>query len=206
MWDELPQFQLLVVDESDAIVAELQTAPLAWDGIVENLPEGIDAAIREAVEGRRRGQVPNVLCAMAAEIAPAYRGAGLATFGLEAMRNLAASRGLTHLIAPVRPSEKHRYPITPIAEYANWRRPDGLHPDPWIRVHQRLGARIVGVSPQSLRISGSVEEWESWTGLPLPASGAYVFPDGLAPLAVDCEAGSAVYYEPNIWLVHDLTM
>ena len=204
LWVELPEYQLLVVDESETIVAELQTAPLAWDGVDEHLPIGIDVAIRDAVEGRRAGTTPTALCAMAAEIAPAFRGAGLATVGLEAMRTLAVSHGLTHLIAPVRPSEKHRYPLTPIEEYCSWRRSDGLSPDPWIRVHQRLGARIAGFAPRSMRISGSVAEWESWIGLPLPATGTYVFPEGLAPLEVDRAADVALYYEPNVWLVHDL--
>jgi hypothetical protein len=47
-----------------------------------------------------------------------------------------------------------------------------------------------------------VAEWEAWTGLALPDSGAYVFPDGLAPLRVDREADRATYWEPNVWMVH----
>jgi hypothetical protein len=53
-----------------------------------------------------------------------------------------------------------------------------------------------------MRITGSVADWERWTGLPLPESGSYVFPHGLAPLAVDREAGAAEYWEPNVWMVH----
>src|SRR5258708_31304265 len=40
--------------------------------------------------------------------------------------------GLGLLIAPVRPSWKDRYPLIPIAEYAAWRRADGLPFDPWM--------------------------------------------------------------------------
>jgi hypothetical protein len=47
---------------------------------------------------------------------------------------------------------------------------------------------------------GSVGEWESWTGMVFPEPGAYVFPHGLAPLAVDTERG--VYWEPNVWMIH----
>jgi hypothetical protein len=55
-----------------------------------------------------------------------------------------------------------------------------------------------------MRISGTVAEWEGWTGLPLPESGEYVFPQGLAPLSVDREQDLAVYFEPNVWVEHPL--
>ena len=51
--------------------------------------------------------------------------------------------------------------------------------------NERLGARIGPVLPESLRITGSVAEWTSWTGLAFPVSGSYVFPEGLAPVEID---------------------
>jgi hypothetical protein len=36
----------------------------------------------------------------------------------------------------------------------------------------------------------------------LPVSGEYVFPDGLALVAVDHDADRALYWEPNIWVRH----
>ena len=56
--------------------------------------------------------------------------------------------------------------------------------------------------PESLLITGTVAEWESWTGLPLPADGDFVFPEGLAPLHVDRTADRCTYWEPNVWMVH----
>jgi hypothetical protein len=53
-----------------------------------------------------------------------------------------------------------------------------------------------------MRITGSVDEWETWTGLALPESGEYVFPRGLAPLTVDRDADLAGYWEPNVWMIH----
>jgi hypothetical protein len=35
-----------------------------------------------------------------------------------------------------------------------------------------------------------------------PESGEYVFPEGLAPLAVDREADLGRYWEPNVWMRH----
>lgn len=203
--DELPQFQAVVVDRGSGVtVAELHTGPLGWDGVDAHLPSGIDGALRSVVEGRRAGRGTNTLCAMAAEISPSARGTGLATVAVEVMLSVARSHGYGHLIAPVRPSWKERYPLVPIERYVTWRRPDGYSIDPWIRVHQRLGARISTPVPESMRISGTVAEWEQWTDMVFPESGTYVFPHGLATVHIDREADRGLYYEPNVWLIHDV--
>ena len=41
------------------------------------------------------------------------------------MAGLARDAGLAHLIAPVRPTLKDRYPTIPIERYARWMRPMG---------------------------------------------------------------------------------
>jgi len=70
-------------------------------------------------------------------------------------------------------------PLTPIERCLSWRRQDGTHVDPWLRTHERLGADIVKVAPESTRISGNVSEWEEWTERALPESGTYVVPGAL---------------------------
>ena len=35
-----------------------------------------------------------------------------------------------------------------------------------------------------------------------PETGEYVFPRGLAPLTIDREADTGLYFEPNVWVVH----
>jgi hypothetical protein len=201
--EELPEFQFALYDEAaDAVLAEGHTGPLAWNGDDAALPDGIDAAIASVVEGRRAGRPTDTLCALAAEVAPGARRGGLAGELLHGMRELAGRAGLRRLIAPVRPSWKERYPLAPIERYVTWRRADGQLLDPWMRLHERLGARVATPLPRSMLISGSVEDWERWTGLPLPESGEYVFPHGLAPLAVDRGAGICTYWEPNVWMVH----
>jgi hypothetical protein len=102
----------------------------------------------------------------------------------------------------VRPSWKDRYPLTPIERYVRWRRPDGQLLDPWMRVHERLGARVTTTLPESLLITGSVGEWESWTGLVFPETGDYVFPEGLTTVRIDRDQDRGTYWEPNVWMVH----
>jgi len=85
-----------------------------------------------------------------------------------------------------------------------WRRADGQLLDPWLRVHERAGGRVATPLPRSMLITASVAQWRSWTGVDLPASGDYVFPAGLAPAHVDVDADLVTYWEPNVWVVHEV--
>lgn len=206
-WDsldtDLPQFQFVLYDEAnDEVVAEANTGPLWWEGRGEALPDGIDSAMEQIFARARGGGPVNTLCALAAAVPREGRARGLAEQLLGAIRTIAGRQGLTHVVAPVRPSWKDRYPLAPIERYIQWRREDGQLLDPWMRVHERLGARVSTPLPRSMRITGSVTEWESWTGMAFPDSGDYVFPDGLAPVHIDRSADLGSYWEPNVWMVH----
>jgi hypothetical protein len=203
--DNFSDFQAVLYDaETDVVVGELHTGPMSWDGHETHLPSGIDAAIRAVVDGRGDG-VAETLCAFAVEISPDARGRGLAEQALLAMSGLAERHGLSHLVAPVRPSWKERYPLTPIEEYVLWRRADGLLLDPWLRIHERVGGRLATPLPRSMLITGTLTEWESWVGIAFPRSGEYVFPGGLALLDVDVQEDLGTYWEPNVWVVHAVT-
>ena len=201
--EELADYQFVLYDaESDQAVAEGHTGPLWWDGADDTLPSGIDDAIERIFAGVRAGRPVNALCALAAEIPREGRGLGLAEQLLKAMRTIGERQRLTHLIAPVRPSLKERYPLAAIERYVRWRRDDGQLLDPWMRVHERLGARVATPLPRSLRITGTVAEWESWTQMAFPESGDYVFPEGLATVHINREEDRGSYWEPNVWMVH----
>lgn len=196
--EERPEFQLHLVDDDDTILARIRSIPLRFDGSVADLPAGIDGAI---ARGFDEGGA-NVLCALVIMVPRDVQGRGLSAEALRAMRDAASRNGLGALIAPVRPSWKERYPLTAIERYATWRRADGLLFDPWLRVHERLGATVLKPEPQSLRITGTIAEWEEWTALPFPESGEYVFPHGLAPVSIDRDADAGRYWEPNVWMQH----
>jgi hypothetical protein len=193
--------QFLIWDtEAEQVVARGRSIPFRWNGTLEDLPAGIDAMGLRAV---RDTAPPTVLSALAAEVVPERQGGGVSRLVVETMARLAVHVGLEALIAPVRPSWKDRYPLIPIDQYAAWSREDGLPFDPWLRVHVRLGATILRPEPHSMRITGSIAEWASWTGLEFPADGQYVFPGGLAPLEV--RDGTGRYWEPNVWMLHRIT-
>ena len=206
-WEQLfevfPGFQFVLYDdEQDEVIAEGHTLPCDWDGTADGLGEGIDATIASAFQAHQAGRRPTALCALAAEIRPRFQGGGLAKRMLDVMADLARDAGLGHLIAPVRPSHKDRYPITPIEQYVSWTRPDGEPFDPWIRIHTRRGGQIVKTIPHSMRITGTVAEWEEWTGMQFPGDGEFTFPAGLATVHIDHAQDRGSYWEPNVWIVH----
>ena len=198
--EERPDFQFHLVDGDGEILARARSIPVRWDGTVDDLPAGIDGAI---ARGFDEGGA-NTLCALVIMVPLDLQGRGLSAVAVRGMVELARRHELGALIAPVRPSWKERYPLVPIERYAGWRRSDGLLFDPWLRVHERLGARVLKVEPRSLRISGSVAEWEQWTEMSFPESGDYWFPRGLATVRIDRGTDRGEYWEPNVWMQHAL--
>jgi hypothetical protein len=128
----------------------------------------------------------------------------LSAWLLTGVRDRCAALGFGSLFGPVRPSHKSFEPTVPIADYVARRRPDGLPADPWLRVHERLGAHIVKIAPTSMTISGTLAGWRDWTGLPFDVSGDVVVPGALVPVHASVEQDHAVYVEPNVWMQHPL--
>lgn len=198
------EYQLILLDGDGTIAATSNSAPLAWDGVDAHLPDGWDRQFEQTARDLEGGAAVNTLGALQIVVDPARRGTGLAGFMVEAMRANARAHGFRTLIACVRPTEKDRYVLTPIERYAFWTRPDGEPFDAWVRLHVRLGARIVRGSPRAMTIRGSVGDWERWTGMAFPDTGDYVLPVAAAPVHIDREADEGVYHDPNIWVVHDI--
>jgi len=194
---ELPHLQLILWDEDhDRVVGHARTLPARE---AEGLPGGIDDML-ELWFGDGGRPEPDVLSAMVAVVDRNHHGGGLSRLLIEGMRDLAAREGYSSLIAPVRPTWKERYPLIAMDDYVRWTRDDGLPFDPWLRVHARLGAELIEVCPASMRVEGSREEWEEWTGMHFPDDGDYVVPGALVP--VQFEDGRGVYVEPNVWMRH----
>lgn len=198
--DEQPDFQFTLVGDGDEIFARGRSVAMRWNGTVADLPAGIDGAI---ARGFDEGGA-NTLCALVIMVPRDLQGRGLSAEAVKGMASLARRHGFGSLIAPVRPSWKERYPLVEIEHYAEWRRPDGLLFDPWMRVHERLGAEVLKPEPKSLRITAPVADWEAWTGLTFPVSGDYWFPEGLTTVEIDRERNEGRYWEPNVWMRHAL--
>lgn len=206
--DRYLDFALAAVDrdEPDRVIARGFSVPFAFrDGTPGRNalpPGGWAAVIRWAGEDWRAGRRPTVVSALEITVLPPYRGRGISQLMLAAMIANMWERGFGDLYAPIRPSDKHREPLVPFAEYVARRRGDGLPHDAWLRAHVRAGARIITVAPCSMIVAGTIAEWREWTGIEFTRSGDVVVPGALAPVHVSCEQDHAVYVEPNLWVHH----
>jgi GNAT superfamily N-acetyltransferase len=201
-----PHFQFALLDaQDDSLVAAGNFLALAWDDDAKQLPDdGWNWVMYQAKQDYLAGKTPTIASALSITVDPARRGQNLSRTMVSAMRDLARQAGFRRLIAPVRPTWKPRYPLTPMTEFIRWTTAEGLPLDPWMRVHARLGARVIKPCERSMILTGTVAEWEQWLNLPLPSSGVYVGPGLLSTLEVDKEADLGVSVEPNVWMEHPL--
>jgi hypothetical protein len=204
MRERFPHLQIVLFDADDGErpIGRGQTMPVRWDGTLAGLPGGVDDATLQAV-ALADGEA-DTLSAMVASLDPRVRGRGLSRLIIDGMRRAAVAAGLKALIAPVRPTLKLLYPLVPMERYVEWRRGDGLLFDPWLRLHERLGAKLLRVAPGSMTIDGTVADWEAWAGMAFPESGEYVVGGALAPVEIDREGDRGAYVEPNVWMLHSV--
>lgn len=204
-WDRVrawfPEFQVVLLGDDEPVAAGWGV-PVDWDGSPADLPTGYTDTLRRAVRGRETGVAPNTLVICAAVVLPSHSRSGLAAELLVALRDLPAVSTLAHVLAPVRPASKARYPLTSVDVYAAWTRSDGLPLDPWLRTHVRIGGKVIAIAPCSQGFSATVARWEDWAAMPLPSTGQYLLRDALAPLQVDRERDVGTMIEANIWVQH----
>jgi len=196
-----PELQLLALDQG-RVLARLNAVPMRWSGQDEDLPEqGWDHALGMAFRpGMPAGATAVSL--IEARMDPAATSRGLSAQLLVAAREHVRRLGYADLLAPIRPTLKHLEPDTPMVDYLDRQRPDGLPHDPWLRTHLRIGGRLVRICPAAMTIAGSLREWREWTALPFDRSGPAYVEGALNPVHVSVENDYAVYVEPNVWIDH----
>lgn len=196
-----PDF-VLVATEGPDLIARGFSVPFAARAALP--ATGWDQVLIWAFKDHNGGVAPNTVSAIEIAIRRDQRGNGLSTAVLAAMRDNVRAHGLTELVAPVRPNHKYLEPATPMSEYAFRTREDGLPYDPWLRVHVRAGGVIDSIAPASMVVTGSLNDWRSWTDLPFDRPGPTQVPGALSPVHCDTESDHAVYVEPNVWIRHTL--
>ncbi|AJF65572.1 hypothetical protein [Streptomyces vietnamensis] len=202
---EFPEYVLVATDAENAVVARGFSVPFALDvdGRRALPARGWDEVLNWAFSDLRHGRETDTVSAIEITVHLDHLGKGISHTMLAAMRENAGKRGFAELVAPVRPNGKHLEAEASIHEYAfRTREADGLPHDPWLRVHVRAGGVIEAVAPASMTVSGSLEQWREWTGLPFDTDGPVEVKGALVPVHCEATRGYAVYVEPNVWVRH----
>lgn len=206
LFDRFSDYQFALMDtQTNRMAAMGNSLPFHWDDDISELPEkGWDWVFLKAIEDHKNSVAPNIQSAIQIAIHPDYRSQGLSTEMIRAMRDIGRSKGFKYLVAPVRPSQKSHYPLLSIDDYIKWTNDEGLPFDAWLRVHVRVGARILKPCHEAMTIRGTRLDWEEWTGMKFPQSGTYHIPGALNPMEINIEKDEGIYIEPNIWIVHPI--
>jgi GNAT superfamily N-acetyltransferase len=201
VWSDLA---LLALDGAEIVARGFSVGfAMGDDTGREDLPsDGWDGVVRWSWLDRIAGRAPTHISAVEVTVRGDRRETGIATEMVRAMIRNADRLGFRQMAAPVRPIDKQHEPNAPMSEYALRVRSDGLPADRWMRIHARLGAETRAVCPNSMVISGSLDQWRTWTGLPFDESGEVNVRGALVPVHVDVAQHHAVYVEPNVWMVH----
>ena len=204
LFEDFRSFQFGLWDDAGHLVAVGNSIPLICDGTRADLPRDMPEILERGVAAHRDGRRATALSALAAIVEPQHRARGLSRRIIESMGDLARRHGLTTLVAPVRPTLKALYPLTPMNRYITWKRANGAAFDPWIHVHETMGAEILEVAPTAMVITDTVSRWEDWTGLRFPESGSYVVAGAFQPVTIDLRRNVGRYEEANVWMRHPL--
>ncbi len=200
--EEYADYQLCLVDEERGYpVAVANCAPLYCPDANALPPEGWDWVVEQGAN-RKRGQKPNMLGALAISVPALYRSKGYARMMIQALLGLAAEKGLSGLIAPVRPSAKAQHPRVSIHDYVTWTDNRGRTYDPWLRSHLSAGGKLVGPCERSMVVEEHVGFWENWANQKFETSGDYELDGALVPVKIDLERQRGRYEEPNVWVAY----
>ncbi len=130
------------------------------------------------------------VCALGVSIDPTARGRG------HSKRLLAEAKArFGAFVVPVRPTAK---PVGQAMEdYLTQTTIEGLSVDPWLRTHQRIGGRVMGVSARAMQMKAPWRQWEQWLGASPSKHNSLV-----GTLTQQGEMG--LYSEANVWVQHGL--
>lgn len=95
-------FQVLLCDSGDKVMAVGHTISFVWDGTIEDLPATMNEIMDRAMDGYQTRQLPTTLSAVAAMVAQPFQKQGLSSAVLRAMKSVAVEHNLQNFIAPVR--------------------------------------------------------------------------------------------------------
>jgi GNAT superfamily N-acetyltransferase len=183
--------------------------PCRWDGVwnAQILERGwpglVDATLAGTIDG-----TPDTLAGLLVAIRKDMRRRGFSTVVLRAFQAAARRQRFERMIIPALPHSKWRLPEMNINEYAALRKGTELF-DPWLRVHERSGGRIISTVPSHCLAYG-LDSWNDYFGYSHWESGRFALtprPDLRIdePVEVDAEAAIITLQWSAIWVEYPVS-
>ena len=173
-----------------------------WNKKLELLPdEGWDWLIQKGISDYESSIKPNCLGGLQIGISKKYQNQGYSKKIINLAKELSKKNNFLYFIIPIRPTYKYKYPLIEMEKYINWNKDKKIY-DPWIRIHKNCGAEIIKICKKSMTFTGTIKEWEEWSGLDLIESGNYIIEGTLNPVQIDIEKNYGIYYDENIWIYY----
>ncbi len=206
-WNNLllifPSYQLVLL-EGGRVIGAAHSIPIKWVGALEDLPGGWDSALEKGFEDNQQALRPTTLVGLSVVIIPEYQGKNLSRMLLCTLKDTALRQEIPLLIMPVRPLFKSKYPQISMTDYLGKFQRDGLPFDPWVRTHLKLGAQFISIAHRFLVITGTISDWEEWTGMEFKRSGKFIVSGALVPVSISRKKNIGIYEEPNVWVKYNL--
>ncbi|KAB8028092.1 non-ribosomal peptide synthetase [Fluviispira multicolorata] len=200
IYSEFSEFQTFIVDGKDEIAAVGNSIPIYWDGTIADLPNGWDYALENAFKETKNK--PNTLFILAGIVTESFQSKGLSSEILKIFKSIAKANKLQRILVAVRPTGKAQFPEVNFTDWCSTRREDGQLLDNWLRMHERIGGKILKIDLKSQYIKAKISDWESWTNTPIMNSGLVHLPETLQAAEVDFSDDSVTYYDPAVWVEH----
>ena len=197
---DFPEYQFVLTDRDDLVVAAGNAVPIYWDGSIAGLPAGWDEGLERAFAGATSGGVANTFFILAGVVAQTHRNKGLSSCLIKGFKALAKGFAFEKVLVAVRPTGKTDHPELDFDIWCNTRREDGLLADNWLRMHEVAGGEILKLCERSQLVEGSFAEWLEWTGVDLSAGQSIT--ETLQAPEIDAARRVARYYDPSVWVEH----
>ncbi len=197
-----PDYQKVCLNSNNELIGFINTIPFYWEKDLKELPEqGWDWLIQKGIADIKNGISPNCLGGLQIGIKKAYQGQGLSRKIVAIGKSIQQENRFKKFILPIRPTLKHIYPSMPMEEYMLLKK-DGIIFDPWIRIHESSGAKIIKVCHESMVIDGTINDWETLSGKKINVSGNCIIDGALNEVQMNLETNQGLYKEDNIWLYY----
>ena len=196
------RFFLVATTEAGRLAGYAAAVPFSGPSTLSELDDGgYDWVVKKAFSDRVRRVQPNMIAMLSVTVDRDYQRRGLSKRLTNAMVTTAALAGLSPVVIPLRPIGKKDRPDLSMSQYIDLRDESGDPLDPWLRLHTRNGADVIGVCSRSMDRSASLNRWSKALGAD-PVTGQTP-PGLLGQLVVDLRTKSVQAHEENVWIAYE---